>query len=242
MNSADQKALPAMGPAASLLIFFSASLLLLFTTHYLIPMLSRLTNMETILWWFIAGGLGTFLPLVILAFYLLKREGAFKQRDWWSVRLRFRKMNKGDWMWSVSALIIIGILSFAVSKLLEIYAGKFDHQPPFMSFEPLTPGRYWILAAWLPFWLLNIMGEEIIWRGVMLPRQELVFGRFTWLFHGTGWALFHIAFGWQLLFTLLPILYIQSYVVQKRSNSWTGVVIHAGLNGPGFLAVSFGLV
>ena len=86
------------------------------------------------------------------------------------------------------------------------------------------------------------MGEEIIWRGVMLPRQEVVFGKWTWLFHGTGWAIFHVAFGWLLLVTLLPILYVQSYAVQKRKNSWIGVVIHAGINGPGFLAISFGLV
>jgi len=242
MDSSGQKNLPGLGAAASLLIFCTASLLLILETKYLIPYFSGLTNTEPVLWWFIIAGLGVFMPLILLAFYILKNEDVLKRQGWWSNRLRFLCMNKGDWLWAVSALIIIGILSFAVSKLLEIYTGGFDHQPPFMSFEPLTPGRYWLLAAWLPYWLLNIMGEEIVWRGVMLPRQEIVFGKFTWLFHGTGWALFHIAFGWQLLITLLPIVYIQSYVVQQRKNSWIGVVIHAGLNGPGFLAVSFGLV
>jgi len=111
-----------------------------------------------------------------------------------------------------------------------------------MSFEPLTAGRYWLLAVWFPYWILNIMGEEILWRGVMLPRQELAFGNKTWIVHGLGWGLFHIAFGWQLLITLLPILFIQSYVVQQRKNSWIGVIVHAGINGPGFLAIAFGLL
>src|SRR5215510_4699098 len=36
--------------------------------------------------------------------------------------------------------------------------------------------RYWILGAWLPFFVLNIVGEEFTWRGVALPRQEAAFG------------------------------------------------------------------
>ena len=46
--------------------------------------------------------------------------------------------------------------------------------------DPLTPGRYWLLAAWVPCWVLNIMGEEILWRGVMVPRQEAALGRRAW--------------------------------------------------------------
>jgi membrane protease YdiL (CAAX protease family) len=71
-------------------------------------------------------------------------------------------------------------------KGLEVIAGPVEHQPPFMSFDPLTPGRYWILLIWVPYWVLNIMGEEILWRGTMLPRQELAFGKWAWLFHGIG--------------------------------------------------------
>jgi len=75
-----------------------------------------------------------------------------------------------------------------------------------MHFEPLTPERTWLLAIWLPFWVLNIMGEEILWRGVLLARQEQTFGRWAWLVNSGGWLLFHLAFGWQLLVVLLPIL------------------------------------
>ena len=30
----------------------------------------------------------------------------------------------------------------------------------------------------------NIFGEELWWRGYILPRQELSHGRFTWVVHG----------------------------------------------------------
>ncbi len=127
-------------------------------------------------------------------------------------------------------------------KAAELIAGSYDPTPPFMAFEPLRAGRYWLLLVWAPFWILNILGEEILWRGVMLPRQELAFGKRAWIVHGLGWALFHAAFGWQLLVTLIPLIFIQSYIVQRTRNSWLGVVLHGGINGPSFLAIAFGLL
>lgn len=127
-------------------------------------------------------------------------------------------------------------------KLLYLILGNFDPSPSFMTFEPLSKGRYWLLMVWIPYWLLNILGEEFLWRGVMLPRQELVFGKYTWIIHAFGWGLFHFAFGWKLLITLIPLIFIQSFIVQKTKNSWTGVILHGRINGPSFLAIAFGLI
>ncbi len=137
---------------------------------------------------------------------------------------------------------MVAILSGLIMKGLKLITGRFDHSPAFMSLEPLNKGRYWLLLIWLPYWILNILGEEILWRGVMLPRQEIAWGKHAWLFHGLGWGLFHIAFGWQMLITLLPLIFIQSYLVQRTKNSWVGVIMHAGLNGPSFIAICFGLI
>jgi len=236
------KNLKGIGWLHSGLIFGSAAILLALETQFLIPFLSQRTGIETVIFWFVVAGLGLFLPMLILAYFMLKREGVEIGKRSWEDRLRFKKMNKTDWLWCIGAIILIGVLSMAIIKSLEFIVGKVDSSPPFMSFEPLTPGRYWILLVWLPYWLLNIMGEEVLWRGVILPRQEFIFGKNTWLIHGFGWGIFHIAFGWQLLLTLLPILFILSYVVQQRKNSWIGVVIHAVINGPSFIAISLGLL
>ncbi len=231
-----------IGLLNSFVIFGIASTALILETHFLIPLLSKRTGLEPIIFWFIVAGLGIFLPLLVLAYFILRRERVKIGKNTWEDRLRFKKMNKGDWLWSIGSIIMIGILSLAIIKILEVLIGKVESHPSFMYFEPLTSGRYWILLIWFPYWLLNIMGEEILWRGVILPRQELVFKKNAWLVHGIFWGIFHIAFGWQLLLTLTPILFIQPYVVQRRKNSWTGVVIHAVINGPSFIAISFGML
>ncbi|MBU3916066.1 CPBP family intramembrane metalloprotease [bacterium] len=231
-----------MGVGQSLAIFSVASFFLILETQLLIPALSAATGLETVVSWLIVAGLGIFTPLIIVSVFILKKEEILFKPVILANRLRFRSMNTGDWLWCFGAIIVIGVLSSGIMRGLEAFVGQIEHQPPFMAFEPLTPERYWILAIWLPYWVLNIMGEEVLWRGTMLPRQELAFGKWTWLFHGTGWGLFHIAFGWQLFITLLPILFVQSYVVQRRKNTWIGVVIHGGINGPAFLAISFGLL
>lgn len=241
-NNFSKFPLKKMGLGLSFIIFGAASLLMILETKFLIPVLSKTTGQEPVLFWFLVAGIGIFVPLLITATLILRKEGTLFKPGFWGDRLRFRRLNSGDWLWSIGAIIVIGITSSIVMKGLECFVGKMDHQPPFMSFEPLTPDRNWLLATWFPYWILNIMGEEILWRGVMLPRQEIAFGNKTWIVHGFGWGLFHIAFGWQLLITLLPILFIQSYVVQRRKNSWMGVIIHAGINGPGFLAIAFGLL
>ena len=237
-----EKKLKPLGIFGSYAIYISAALLLFLLTKFTIPFLSVITGRETILFWFIVGGLGVFLPLIMLGLIILKSEGFKLSRATITQRLRFRKITKHDLLWSIGGLIAVVAITGAMMKGIELVVGKMDTTPPFMAFEPLSEGRYWLLAVWAPYWLLNILGEEFLWRGVILPRQEVVFGKYTWLVHGFGWGIFHIAFGWQLLITLIPLIFIQSYVVQKTKNSWTGVIMHGGINGPSFIAIALGAI
>lgn len=238
----ENKPLKKLGFISSFAIYIPAAMLMYGLTTYLIPYLSEITGQETILFWFIVAGLGIFTPLIVTGILMLRSEVYHFSKRTWMDRLRFRKITKSDLIWSFGGLILVGIVSGLLLKLLELTVGQFDHSPAFMSFEPLSNGRYWLLIVWVPYWILNILGEEFFWRGVMLPRQELVFGKYTWIIHGFGWGLFHIAFGWQLLITLIPLIFIQSYIVQKTKNTWIGVIMHGGLNGLSFIAISFGLI
>jgi membrane protease YdiL (CAAX protease family) len=243
VSTASPLQLSPLGWRRTVAVFGAAGLLLFVGTHVLIPWMREATGIEPILCWFIVGGVGVFTPLLVVACLLLQREQPLeKTPSVWGSRLRFRRMNRGDWLWGIGGLAVIGALSAGIQYGLNVLLGGMRMQPSFMTFDPLSPGRYWILAVWLPFWTLNLMSEEILWRGVVLPRQEVALGSRAWLANAFGWSLFHVAFGWELLVLLLPILVILPYVIQRRQNTWVAVIIHAGLNGPGFIAIAFGLV
>lgn len=235
-------AVPPMGLLQGFVLFGAGALLLGLSTRLVIPAVSDGTAMEPVVAWFLVGGMLVFLPILLTGLFLLRQESRGSTARRWSARLRFRRMNRTDWAWGIGALIVIGLLTGSIQVLMGLFLDDPNLHPPFMAFEPLAPGRYWILGAWLPFWVLNIMGEEIVWRGVMLPRQEVALGDHAWMANAGGWLIFHVAFGWQLLLLLTPIIFVLPYVVQKRKNSWIAVLIHGGLNGPAFVAIALGLV
>ena len=229
-----------LGLTESALLFGVAALLLWLVTRVLIPAVAVRTSIEPVLLWFVGGAVAVFLPLVIAAHVMLRAER--RASGWSCERLRFRRLTRNDWRWTISGAVAIALLSAISVAALTALSEAAQLHPPFMEMESLAPGRYWLLAVWLPFWMLNIAAEELLWRGVLLPRQEVSLGRWAWMVNGAGWLLFHVSFGAAILSTLWPVTFILPYVVQRTKNSSTGVLIHAAVNGPGFLVVAFGLV
>ncbi|MCW5725129.1 MAG: CPBP family intramembrane metalloprotease [Maricaulaceae bacterium] len=91
------------------------------------------------------------------------------------------------------------------------------------------PGAWWVLAVYAVFFLANVVGEELWWRGYLLPRQQAALGRWAWLPHGVLWCGFHVFFFWDLV-ALLPIALMLSFVAQWRRSVWTGIAAHGVLN------------
>jgi membrane protease YdiL (CAAX protease family) len=153
-----------------------------------------------------------------------------------------------DVLWSFGVLIVCGVLSAMISMVWVLASrvftslGQPDLSPPFMHVEPVTHETLWVLLAWLPLFFFNITGEELWWRGYVLPRQEQSHGKAAWIVHGIGLAVFHIPLGIPLTIVLLPFLFGLPLIVQRQRNLWTGFVVHGILNGGGFLAVAFGMV
>ena len=233
----------------SILLFGIPAVVLILTTQYVMPWLTELTGIPIILSWFIAGGLLVFMPLFFAALIASRLEGHPLTYSALRSRLRLNPMTKKDWQWTGIGLLLIFLCSgllMGIANLLSKATGWFaplSTETPFLhSFHGLEQGQYWFLLIWLIFFFFNIVGEELIWRGYILPRQEIRHGKLAWLINGICWTIFHLAFGFDLLILLLPILFILPYVVQKRKNTWIGILIHAIYNGPIFVAISLNLI
>lgn len=231
---------PPLGFFGSLSIYAMGALLLYAATRLAIPLIVEKTGFEPIVAWFIAAGIGVFTPLAGLGASLVAMEPRHDEKSWLWRRLWLRSMTRGDWLQALAGAVAIAVSTAPLVAVLAHVYGIAGYTPRFLTFNPLTPDRMWILGAWAPFFLINMLGEAFIWHAVMLPRQVRSFGNWAWLVSGAGWALFHVALPWQILATLAPTILIIPFLVQRYKNVWIGIVLHVFVNGSGFLAVAFG--
>lgn len=91
-------------------------------------------------------------------------------------------------------------------------------------------GNWGVVILYVVMLTFNIVGEELWWRGYILPRQEAAYGRFTWVLHGLLWTAFH-AFKWWDLIGLLPVCLALAYVSQRTKNNWPAAIAHYLFNG-----------
>ena len=236
-----------MGWGESILLFGIPAVIFCVITRLLIPYFNRTFTIHPVLTWFIFGGFLLFVPIFVLAVMLFRNDKYDFNLKTMAERFRLVRLKKADWFWSVVGLVAIVLLTGMIMGLWRLLSIRFGVSPidtsaPFLHFEPLKGTERLLLLAWVPFFFFNIVGEEILWRGYILPRQELGFGKFAWLVNAFLWVVFHICFGIDLLILLLPALFVLPYVVQKRKNTWIGILIHAIVNGPSFILIALGLI
>ena len=105
-------------------------------------------------------------------------------------------------------------------------------------------GQWWIPFYYLTVLLIgNVAGEELWWRGYLLPRQELAEGSSIWVIHGVLWAAFHLFFqttAWDLI-RMFPTCCALAFVAQHKQNTWPGMIGHTFGNAGLLLQVLHGV-
>ena len=236
----------AMPITLSFLYFGVPALFFWLLTNYLTPYLNNTIGIHPAMSWFITGYF-IFIPLFFAALVFAKKEGSATSFKTLLERLRLKKFTKKDWAWAVGGLVATFISTGIIYGISLFLSSKFGipelkTTPSFMEFEPFRATERWMLLLWLSMFFFNIVGEELFWRGYILPRQELANGKYAWIVNSVLWCVFHISFGVELLIILLPILFILPYVVYKTKNTAVGIFIHGFLNGPMFVLVSLGII
>jgi len=200
-------------------------------------------------------------PLILMfvaSLVAYKLEG--NECSWAAFRKRYRlgRMTGAAWIWTVVLIVIAfggeALLGFTSRVLASIplfappdflpafinpLADPASGPPEFMGL--LLKGNWWIVAVWLGVLFFNIFGEEFWWRGYILPRQELVHGKYTWIVHGVLWTLFHIFWKWNLVTLLITCLSL-SFIVQRTRNTWIGIIAHFILNGMALIPIISGII
>jgi uncharacterized protein len=72
----------------------------------------------------------------------------------------------------------------------------------------------------------TIFGEEFLFRGVLLPKMEGVFGRFSWVANAVLFGLYHVHQPWGIPNSVLTGL-LYTYPAYRYKSTWMSVIIHS---------------
>ena len=72
----------------------------------------------------------------------------------------------------------------------------------------------------------TVLGEELLFRGLLLPRMSGVFGRADWLANGLLFAVYHLHMPWVVPKALLDTLAL-AYPSRRYRIAWLGILVHS---------------
>lgn len=180
---------------------------------------------------------------LVVALALLAAEGGL---GWSSVARRVRAGAPRDprtgrprrrlWWWALAAIavnalggLLAGPLDVAWARALPTWAS-----PAYVDItalaDPRFAGQWWILGLAAVSSALNyVLGEELLFRGVLLPRMRGAFGRWDWVANTVLFAGYHVHRVGTMPSVLLSSFGI-SWAAARYRSLWMGVVVH-GVEG-----------
>ncbi len=135
---------------------------------------------------------------------------------------------RGGRLWLVVLPLIV---AFGAEELVPgpgIVAGR-----DFLTFLDSHAGHTLLDGSWGWFAILaalvvfnTVLGEELLFRGFLLPRMNGVFGRRDWVANGVLFAVYHLHMPWAIPAALLDT-FIISYPAKRYRSALVGIVVHS---------------
>jgi len=179
---------------------------------------------------------------LILAFLILKKEAGdlhwmtIKDRLWLRSPTdpRTGKQNNALWLWLIPAIAAFGLTSASPiflyindwwARILPI------HESAQFSMDVLFENPNTLVGNWgyvLAFLLVSIltMSEEIIFRGILLPKMNGVFGRADWIANGILFALYHLDKPWVWPGFILYSTLTLALPARLFRSTWFSIIVH----------------
>ncbi len=198
--------------------------------------------------------------LSVLSLIIVRREEG--DLRWSTIKRRLRLEAPRDpgtgesrprlWLWVIPALIGIALSDVVLASTMDSFwvsIFPFTAEPPGQSFGAIfeSPeiveslvGAWWFLALFVAGAVLNL-GEEFLFRGVLLPKMEGVFGRWIWVANGVLFAFYHLHYPWSILTQFVGGALFFSLLAWRFRSTWMSIIVHSG-QGVYFAILILGIV
>lgn len=89
-------------------------------------------------------------------------------------------------------------------------------------------GAWGLYALFMVMQVFNtVLGEELLFRGVLLPRMHDAFGERDWVANGVLFGFYHLHEPWRIPTALLDTFFL-AYPAKRYRSAWISIVVHSG--------------
>ena len=115
---------------------------------------------------------------------------------------------------------VLSVIPPVASHDFNVFLGS-DAGQAFMS------GNWvWFAVIVVLFVFNTALGEELLFRGVLLPRMRGAFGRWDWVANGFLFAVYHLHEPWLIPSSLVDIFAL-SYPSRRYRSALIGIIVHS---------------
>lgn len=163
------------------------------------------------------------------------RWSAIRQRTWLQTPRApgADRPNRKLYWWLVPALLFTGLVNLGIGQYLDAPVSWLLpalRAPAYTEMSQLARpefvGKWWILGIALVSFLFNyFLGEEFLFRGILLPKMQGAFGKFDWVANGVLFGLYHLHKPWSIPGNIVSAFAVTWPSRRFRSN-WMAVAVH----------------
>ena len=185
--------------------------------------------------------------LFVLSMIIVRREEG--DLRWTTVKRRLRLNGPREpdtgqprlrlWLWVVPFLVAVAVVELVLGSPLEnAWASVFPFlaEPQGYGFDAIfesqeilagLEGAWWFFALFVVMSVFNtILGEEFLFRGVLLPKMEGVFGRGSWVANSVLFGLYHVHLPWVIPNAVLTGL-LYTFPAYRYRSTWMSIILHS---------------
>jgi membrane protease YdiL (CAAX protease family) len=187
--------------------------------------------------------------LFVLSMLLVRREEG--DLRWATIKRRLRLDTPRDpqtgaprrrlWLWLIPFLAATVVWELALTSTVDdlwVRVFPFFAEPPGYGFGAALEsqaildrlvGAWWFLGLFVVSAIFNtILGEEFLFRGVLLPRMEGVFGKWSWLANGVLFGFYHVHQPWGIPGSVVSGALLYAFPSWRFRSTWMGIIVHSG--------------
>jgi membrane protease YdiL (CAAX protease family) len=190
--------------------------------------------------------LGLIWQFVLSMIIVYREEGDLR---WETIRRRFRLNTPLDpktdeprrklWWWLIPFAILLFVLFATVAPLLDrlwVSVFPFFTMPASANLDNILrapeivaqlAGNWSFFGLFLVMAIFNIFGEEFIFRGVLLPKMEGVFGKWDWVVNGVLMGAYHWHQPWMILGGMVGSILCFALPARRFRSTWMSIIIHS---------------